>query len=259
MKLATTVTCPYCGFENHLAAAQRSGRELRGCNYDKGGCDGTFVVEYTATLTATVRRIEGEERHAAERDTAPTDGRVKLADIRPGGRFSFGGVVWVKLNDSGLCLSAELVTEKAFDGRNCNDWRGSSLRQWLNEDFLQQLCDHETREHGDNPDAPEPFIKITSDLTADNGMTDYGTAEDLIALLTCDLYREYRDIIPPVDNWYWTLTPWSCDPEYSHSVRLVHTSGVLSNFNALHGHHGVRPLCNLSSEILVSVIEGTEQ
>lgn len=50
--------------------------------------------------------------------------------------------------------------------------------------------------------------------------------------------------------WYWWLrTPYV---SYSHYVRSVSSSGALGSINAYSGSRGVRPLCNLSSEILVS-------
>ena len=50
--------------------------------------------------------------------------------------------------------------------------------------------------------------------------------------------------------WYWWLrTPYAST---SYSVRGVYSSGALSYNSAYYGHYGVRPLCNLSSEILVS-------
>lgn len=50
--------------------------------------------------------------------------------------------------------------------------------------------------------------------------------------------------------WHWWLrTPSSGD---SSSARLVHSSGALGNGSASNGSCGVRPLCNLSSGILVS-------
>ena len=50
--------------------------------------------------------------------------------------------------------------------------------------------------------------------------------------------------------WYWWLrTP---DAAYSYLARVVNTSGVLSHSLAYIGHRGVRPLCNLKSDILVS-------
>lgn len=49
--------------------------------------------------------------------------------------------------------------------------------------------------------------------------------------------------------YYWLRTPYS---GYSGNVRNVHSSGALDNSYASDGNWGVRPLCNLSSSILVS-------
>lgn len=50
--------------------------------------------------------------------------------------------------------------------------------------------------------------------------------------------------------WYWWLrTPLSGN---SYNVRYVDTSGALNNYSACYGFRGVRPLCNLKSDILVS-------
>lgn len=51
-------------------------------------------------------------------------------------------------------------------------------------------------------------------------------------------------------SWYWWLrTPYS---GYSYYVRYVSTSGALYYDDAYSGRGGVRPLCNLKSDILVS-------
>lgn len=51
-------------------------------------------------------------------------------------------------------------------------------------------------------------------------------------------------------GWYWWLrTPYS---SYAHFVRYVITDGTLNSNVAFYGNWGVRPLCNLSSSILVS-------
>lgn len=49
--------------------------------------------------------------------------------------------------------------------------------------------------------------------------------------------------------YYWLRTPYF---GYSCYVRLVNSSGALYNSHAYYGNRGVRPLCNLSSSILVS-------
>ena len=97
------------------------------------------------------------------------------------------------------------------------------------------------------------FLDWESDLTADDGMTDYGTATDKIALRSDVLCRKYREITPPVDEWCWNLTPWTCDPEYSYHVRGVNSSGAMHWNYADNGYWGVRPLCYLKSEISVSI------
>ena len=49
--------------------------------------------------------------------------------------------------------------------------------------------------------------------------------------------------------YYWLRTPYST---LSRRVRYVNTSGALNNDNACYGNFGLRPLCNLRSDILVS-------
>lgn len=172
----------------------------------------------------------------------------KLAELKCGARFTYAGVEWVKLDDTdggALVLTAEPVFERAFDEENCNDWRKSSLRRELNGPFLDALI----AEGADRA----AFLDLESDLTADDGMTDYGTTTDKIALISDGLYRKFRALIPKIGCWWWTLTPWTCDPEYSYYVRYVASSGALNNYGACYGLSGVRPLCNMKSDILVSV------
>lgn len=172
----------------------------------------------------------------------------KLAELKCGARFTYAGVEWVKLNDNddgALALAAGPVFERAFDEENCNDWRKSSLRRELNGPFLDALI----AEGADRA----AFLDLESDLTADDGMTDYGTATDKIALISDGLYRKFRALIPKIGCGWWTLTPWTCDPEYSCNVRFVISSGALNWNSAYSGYYGVRPLCNMKSDILVSV------
>ena len=173
----------------------------------------------------------------------------KLANLKPGAYFFYGGVQWVVLESdekigATLALAAEPVFHRAFDEENRNDWRVSSLRRELNGPFLDALI-----AEGANRAA---FLDWESDLTADDGMTDYGTTTDKIALLSDSLYRKYRQYIPLVDDWCWTLTPWTCNPSHSYRVRSVYSSGAMNWLGACNGW-GARPLCYLESSIFVSV------
>lgn len=174
----------------------------------------------------------------------------KVGKLNKGSYFTYGGVEWVKLDEIGigaLALAAEPVFNRAFDKENSNDWRNSSLRRELNGSFLEALV----KEGADR----EAFLDWESDLTADDGMNNYGTATDKIALLSDGLYRKFRALIPKVGCRYWNLTPWMCDTEYSYSVRYVDSSGSLGYIYADYGRWGVRPLCYLNSDILVSYDE----
>lgn len=171
-----------------------------------------------------------------------------LSELTEGARFQFGGVEWVKLSEENgavLTLAAETVFDRAFDKENVNNWESSSLRKELNGSFLEALV-----AEGAETAAFVPFV---ADLTADDGMQNYGSTTDKIALLSCEQYRKFRGIAPKLDECWWTLTPWTCDPSNSYGVRIVYSSGVLGGSSAYIGDLGVRPLCNLKSDILVSV------
>lgn len=159
--------------------------------------------------------------------------------LNPGEHFIYNGIEFICLDIIGgnyLAMTAKPYAEIPFDTDGKNDWRKSSLRRVLNNDFLDLL----DRRH---------LIKQTSDLIADNGDKAYGTSEDYVTILSCDQYRKYREIVPLFEEWMWTLTPWSCNPSYSHCVRHVHATGYVSDPSAPNGS-GVAPACLFSSENL---------
>lgn len=51
-------------------------------------------------------------------------------------------------------------------------------------------------------------------------------------------------------NWYW----WLCDPEpkLSYHARMIYVEGQSSSNAAYCGHYGLRPACNLSSDVLIT-------
>ena len=180
---------------------------------------------------------------------------IKLYSLENGKEFRYGGISWIKLseNEDGeiLAITKELIEDRAFDEEGSNNWQESSLRKYLNDTFLNRLI----KEGANKKD----FLKITQSLRADDGTDEYGKTTDLISLLTDEQYRYYRNLLPKVDNWYWLITPYSCDPSFSYIVRLVSASGLLSSGHACNGNNGVRPLCNLKSEILVEVDQKYEE
>ena len=169
--------------------------------------------------------------------------------FEPKQEFTMGGIVWtvIQTGESWVkCITSECVEERAFDTRNQNDFGASSLRDYLNGAFFRRLS---------KAGAPEEmFEEIVIDLTADDGLKKYGNDRARIGLITCDEYRELRENIPPLPNdWWWTATP---DSPINSFVRFVYTDGTLDSSRAYYGGGGVRPLCNLKSEILKSYLSG---
>jgi len=125
---------------------------------------------------------------------------VTLATIKPGQAFTYGGMPWVKLEDASggtLALAAESVFDRVFCTdtdraiEQYNNWEYSTLRRELNDDFYESLL-----ENGADAGA---FLDMTVDLTADDGLDDYGTTTDKIALISCEQHRKYRRLIPDLE------------------------------------------------------------
>ncbi len=172
----------------------------------------------------------------------------KLKDIPRGETFSCFGHEWVILEhdktEHTLVITKDIIGNMPFDESNSNNWAKSTLRKYLNGEFLNEMC------QGLYP-SNLGFFLLTTNLIADDGLKDYGESIDIVSLLTCDLYRKHRDILEPIDEWWWLATPYSTLVAYSYYVRFVHTDGTLNYYSAYRGHWGVRPLCYLSSEIFV--------
>ena len=175
----------------------------------------------------------------------------KLKSLERGQVFTAGGFNWLVIehNQEGtLALMETCLKNAPFDEDDSNDWRQSSSRRYLNENFLQAL--------EDNGLDPDDIIETEVDLTADDGLKDYGTSRDKVFLLTADMYRKNRDVIEPIDDWWWLITPYSTPTAgYAHDVRHVDSDGSLYISNACHGSGGLRPALTLKSDLLVSIEE----
>lgn len=166
---------------------------------------------------------EESEEDYTEDDSVAGAEKDKIKIPKPGERFEYNGVKFTALGEEQggvLAIVSELLEdEMPLDESNRNDWRTSSLRKYLNGEYLDQF------NRGD-------LLPFVSDLTSDDGMKNYGTAEDYVFLLSCDLYRKYRESVPRFSSWWWTLTPWTCPPSKIESARVVSSSGRIGVNNA---------------------------
>ena len=168
--------------------------------------------------------------------------------FKPKQEFTMGGIAWTVIQtgtDWVKCIASDCVEERAFDEGNKNNFAVSSLRAYLNGEFLRRLI---------QAGAPEEmFMNFSIDLTTDDGLNNYGGDCVRIGLITCDEYRLLRGNIPALpDRWWWTATP---DSPVNSFVRSVCSDGTLGYDFACYGNYGVRPICVLKSEILVSYLK----
>lgn len=161
--------------------------------------------------------------------------RPDFSKIKDGEHFMYRGIEFMRLGlEQGgvLCMTAKPIAEEAFDPNGCNNWAKSRARKKLNTEFLSLMDEND-------------LLPFESDLTADNGDTAYGKCVDKIGILSCDLYRKYRKIVPLFDEWMWTCTPWHCGTPDSGSashVRRVNSAGTVNNSGAYNAY-GLAPAC----------------
>lgn len=175
-----------------------------------------------------------------------TKANIKIA---PSSVINYGGLDCIVLDveqDRILVLAKESIGNMPFDEGNSNNFPKGTLCKYLNGEFIKKL-----KANGADTSA---LIPTTIDLTSDDGLKDYGETTQKIFLLSCDMYRKYRSVIPNLDNWWWLATAYSTESNgYAGIARYVNSDGSLSNYNAYNGRGGVRPAFYLKSSILESL------
>lgn len=169
--------------------------------------------------------------------------------IAPSSVISYGGLDCIVLDveqDKILVLAKESIGNMPFDEGNSNNFPKGTLCKYLNGEFIKTL-----KANGADTSA---LIPTTIDLTSDDGLKDYGETTQKIFLLTCDMYRKYRSIIPNLDDWWWLATAYSTESNgYAYYARRVRSDGSLGGNIAYNGYGGVRPAFYLKSSILESL------
>ena len=92
-----------------------------------------------------------------------------------------------------------------------NNFAFSDLRCSLDRKVLDRV----TQGHRDE------VIPRMVDLTALNGSREYGTVKCRMAPLDLDELRKYRDIIPFLVDYEWSVTPWTTDDSFLDGRQMV--------------------------------------
>lgn len=183
--------------------------------------------------------------------------KCEIKNLNPGDRFGYGmksAIVLDKMDDGILCMVVDEIYQCEFDKDNNNDFASSTLKIKLNTSYLEQWIDE-----GANID---DFVEMEVDLTADDGLDDYGTCTTYLAPRTCDQHRKYRKLIPNNNHWEWTATPYSIESKGENlPARIVSSDGIVYECNTSCASVSVRPLFKLKpdTEVEIDTTNGVEE
>ena len=185
--------------------------------------------------------------------------KARIKDLAPGVCFNAGPVVLKVMEhftDGRTLLTAtEPIGNRPFTVRpftynrqdpepNPNDFRSSTLKDDLNDDFLEALdAAGVIRAH--------QIVDASWGLSDHDGTNRYGYVTCKVAMLPEPLVRKYYDAgLLEIDDWEWTITPYA---GHANHVRYVDSDGSLSWYGAYNGSNGVRPALFVDSEICLSL------
>lgn len=173
--------------------------------------------------------------------------KVRLSEKEVGDIVTIGGYDFIvleqNLNNTTSLLMKELLKDDVVFGDSA-DYKTSTVKKMLDE-FAIEL---EKEVGKDN------IIEHSVDLTADDGLKDYGKMITKVSILTCELYRKFVYIIDKhkSDKWWWLATPFSVEAHgFKDLVKCVSPLGDV-DCNDCNNSYGVRPFCILNSNIFVS-------
>lgn len=172
--------------------------------------------------------------------------RKQVKDLHINDSITVAGITWSKFAEdkegNAYLLADESIFSRKF-GKD-NDWRVSPIRKELNDDLYKKI----EAELG-----KDALISITVDLFSHDGMRDYGTCEDMVSILTYDLYRNNRENIKDCGEWFWTCTADSTPSGVSSDyLRCVSSDDRVDCAGCGWGGGGVRPFFILKAQYSVT-------
>ena len=196
-----------------------------------------YIVINGQKIELTTEQVEQIEASFQEKG-------LRLGDAVAGGTVMLGShemIVLDHIGDGTLLLRKDPLKKMAF-GKN-NNYTGSEVDAVCNE-FAAELAGI----------VGEDNILIHEvDLTADDGLKDYGVIQRKASLRTAQMQRKYVEILDKykLDIWEWLATAFSTPTHDDDDwVKCVAPSGgIYYDFSLV---CAVRPFCILKSDIFVS-------
>ena len=173
-----------------------------------------------------------------------TAGSKTLGSVKPGDTVTISEHDYIVLghDKETTAIIVKKPTKFMAFGEDGN-YINSDVRKYCRGEFYEELCDAVGKHN---------IIPHTVNLVSDDGSHKGALIKDNVSILTCDLYRRYRELLPAIGSSCWTVTRvTTLDKDYARSVCVVNSDGVLS-WSGCDCSLDVRPYCVLNSSVLVS-------
>ena len=167
-----------------------------------------------------------------------------LGSVKPGDTVTIGEREYIVLGQGeGTTAIITKNPAKSMAFGKDGDYTKSDVRAYCNSEFYNELCKAVGKYN---------IIPHAVDLVADDGSNKGAGVTDNVSILTCDLYRRYREFLPAIGSSCWTATRvTTLDKDYARYVCIVYSNGILFWYDCDFSF-GVRPFCILNSSVLVS-------
>ena len=168
-----------------------------------------------------------------------TDDSDALGRVICGSDIEIGDRSYIVLEHRNDGTTAVITKDfwKDMEFGDSGNYAESAVRNALNKEFLSEVS---------SAVGVESIIEHEVDLLAEDGTNEGSSCRDKVSLLTVDLYRRYRKLLPAYGSWWWTATPYST--EFPRYVCCVNGGGALFWVDCDYSG-GVRPFLILDSSV----------
>lgn len=238
-------------YQKYINALRKCAKEHEN---DKTFTGHVIVSDLCRDTANLLEELEQESRKRPCIIHDENDNLVEIMSLEAGTTIEVSGILMEILDNVYLgnkceigvfCLAKNILCKKPFDKGNNNNWEKSSLREYLNVEYIVSLGN----------ELAGALIPFERNLLTNDGMKDYRFCTDLISLISEREYQEYREYISDKSDWWWTLTAWSANSDHSYRVLNVDTDGSISHNYAYISGYGVSPVFLIKPNFKVKIID----
>jgi hypothetical protein len=174
-----------------------------------------------------------------------------VSNFGEGSVISVNGMEWIVLDrseDRVLCLMKDRLGALDFSYEDVeyeNNWGTSTVREYLNNGFVQQLGEE---------------CLVETEIRAVGDGICYGCSQDRAFLLTEIMWERFKKFIPPIDEPWILCTPAKnyvegeeCSDRF---IKCVTKEGNLSIVNVMNYVCTIRPAVVFKGDTIVDVCSG---